>query len=130
MELRVSHESGYVLASTEGPIDDSADALFQEYLHPLIGQKGTRLVVDLSKSNFITSKGLGHLVSLVVHANMNSGKVVLAACSPFISVVLDRSKLTTFLTVAATVPDAIRLLTDSGREKGTGSVAQSGVAQG
>jgi len=112
VELKVSHEVGYVLAGTEGSIDDSAEALFLEYLHPLLGQKGTKLVLDLSKSNYITSKGLGQLVSLAAHANMNSSKVALAACSPFISVVLDRSKLAMFFTVSATVPDAIRVLTD------------------
>ncbi len=112
MELKVSHESGYVLATTEGSIDDSAEALFHEYLHPLVGQKGTKLVLDLSKSNFITSKGLGQLVSLAAHANMNSSKVVVAACTAFVSVVFDRSKLNLFLTIAATVPDAIRLVTD------------------
>jgi len=111
MELKVSHEAGYVLAGTEGSIDDSAEALFLEYLHPLLGQKGTKLVLDLSKSNYITSKGLGQMVSLSAHANMNASKVVLAACSPFISVVLDRSKLSTFFTVAATIPEAINSLT-------------------
>lgn len=111
MELRVSHEAGYVLANTEGSIDDSAEALFLEYLHPLLGQKGTKLVLDLSKSKYISSKGLGQLVALAAHANMNASKVVLAACSPFISVVLDRSKLSTFFTVAATVPEAISSLT-------------------
>ncbi len=110
MELTVSHESGYVLASTMGAIDDSAGELFREYLHPLIGQRGTRLVLDLSKSNFVTSPGLGQLVSLVVHANTNSSQVVLAAPTPFLSVVFDRSKLRTFFTLADTVAEAIRLL--------------------
>ncbi len=110
MELTVSHEPGYVLAGTQGAIDDSAGELFREYLHPLVGQSGTKLVLDLSKSNFMTSPGLGQLVSLVVHANTSSSQVVLAACSPFLSVVFDRSKLNTFFTMADTVAEAVRLL--------------------
>jgi anti-anti-sigma factor len=107
MELTVSHESGYVLACTKGSIDQSAGELFREYLYPLVGQSGTKLVLDLSKSGFVTSPGLGQLVSLVVHANTNSSQVVLAACAPFLRVVFDRSKLNTFLTLSDTVAQAL-----------------------
>jgi len=110
MELKVSHEEGYVLAATTGPIDDSARELFGEYLHPLVGQSGTRVVLDLSRSNFITSNGIGQLVSVVTHANTKDSRVVLAACSPFICVVLARCKLNKFFEMADTVPDAVRLL--------------------
>jgi anti-anti-sigma factor len=110
MELNVTHESGYVLASTEGSIDDSAGELFRKYLHPVVGRGGGKLVLDLSKSNFITSPGLGQLVSLVAHANTNGSQVVFAACSAFISVVFERSKLNTYFTVAASVAEAARLL--------------------
>jgi len=112
MELNVSHETGYVLAATAGPIDDSAGDLFRQYLHPLVGQPGTNLVLDLSKSNFITSKGLGQLVSLAVHANTSSSRVILAGSPPFISVVLDRSKLTQFFETAPSAADAIRRIMD------------------
>jgi anti-anti-sigma factor len=112
MELNLSHENGYVLAGTAGPIDDSADDLFREYLHPLVGQAGTNVILDLSKSNFITSKGLGQLVSLIIHANTSSSRVILAGCTPFLTVVLDRSKLTQFFEIVPTTADAIRRILD------------------
>jgi anti-anti-sigma factor len=114
MELNLSHESGYVLAATAGPIDDSAEQLLREYLHPLVGQAGTNLIVDLSKSNFVTSIGLGQLVSLAIHANTSSSRVIFAGCTPFVSVVLDRSKLTQFFEVAPTATDAIRRIVNEG----------------
>jgi anti-anti-sigma factor len=110
MELHVSHESGYVLASTSGPIDGSAGALFREYLHPLIGQSGTKLVLDLSKSDRINSAGIGELVLLVSHANTNSSRVILAACVPFVSIVFNRSGLDRFFERAETAAEAIRLV--------------------
>jgi len=110
MELNLSHEEGYVLAATSGPIDDTAKELFREYLHPLVGQSGTKVVLDLSRSNFITSTGIGQLVSVVAHANTNGSRIVLAACAPFVSVVLDRCKLNRFLEMAGGVPEAVRLL--------------------
>jgi anti-anti-sigma factor len=112
MELNVSHEDGYVLAATTGRIDESAIPLFTEYLHPLVAEHGTKVVIDLSQSNFITSNGIGQLVSLVTHANTNGSHVVLAACSPFISMALDRCKLNRFFDMADSVTDAIGQLLD------------------
>ncbi len=108
MELKVSHEEGYVLAITVGTVDDDARELFRESLHPLVGQNGTNVVLDLSQSTSINSDGIGQLVSLVTHANTTGSRVVLAACSPFISEVLDRNKLNTFFEMADSVPVAIR----------------------
>ena len=110
MELKVSHEEGYVLAATTGSVDDAARQLFRESLHPLVGQSGTNVVLDLSQSNYITSDGIGQLISLVAHANTNGSRVVLASCSPFISVVLERCKLNRFFEMADSVPEAIRLV--------------------
>jgi anti-sigma B factor antagonist len=112
MELQVSHETGYVFASTSGPIDASAAGLFREYLHPLVGQRGNKLVLDLSKSDRIDSAGIGALVLLVTHANTSSSRVLLTACSPFVSIVLNRSGLDRFFDTADTVAEAIRRVLD------------------
>jgi anti-anti-sigma factor len=112
MELTVSHEEGYVIAEITGPLDDEAGDLFREYLHPLVGQRGTKIVLDLSKANRVNSCGLGHLVSLVVHANTKTSTVVLAACSPFVSGVLARSKLERFFEMVNTVSEAVSRVLD------------------
>ncbi len=112
MELNVSHEDGYVLACTSGVIDESARELFRENLHPLVGQAGTKVVLDLSGSERIDSMGIGQLVSLTTHANTNSSRVVLAACQPFVAIVLSRSKLDRFFDMADTVAEAIGLPSD------------------
>ena len=116
MELTISHEDGYVLASTNGPIDEAAAQDFQEYLHPLVGQRGTKVVLDLSQSDRIDSLGIGQLVALVSNANTNSSQVVLAACSPFVAIVLNRTKLDRFFDTAQSVPEAVnRLLGSAGQ---------------
>lgn len=110
MELNVSHGAGYVLAATLGAIDDSAGPKFKDQLFPLVGRPGTKLVLDLSGSNYITSSGLGMLMSLVVHANTNSSQVVMAAATPFLSVVFERSKVHLFFALARTVAEAVQML--------------------
>jgi len=108
MDLKVSCEEGYVLAAATGAVDESAKPLFDEQLHHLVGQRGAKLVLDLSGSNFITSSGIGQLVSLAAHANANGSRVILAACSPFIAMALERGKLDRFFDMAESVPDAIK----------------------
>ncbi len=110
MGLTISVLEGYVLAASSGRIDDSADGVFREYLFPLLGQSGTKVVLDLSQSKLISSHGIGHLVSLVAHANSNASRVILAGCSPFVSIVISRCKLEGFLEMAASVEAAVQRL--------------------
>ncbi len=112
MELKVEEREGYVLATASGYVDDSARELFRDRLHPLVGDPGTKLVLVLSDAKRINSAGLSHLVMLVTNANTNSSRVVLAACSPFIAVVLNRSKLDHFFEVAETVEEAVERLSE------------------
>ncbi len=101
------------MANTSGPIDESAGDLFREYLHPLVGQAGTKVVLDLSNSERINSMGIGALVSLAVNANTNSSRVVLAACRSFVTIVVDRSGLNRFFDLAETVPEAVNRVLDT-----------------
>jgi len=120
MEIHVTHEDGCVVARTVGPIDESAEALFREHLHPRVRQRGTHLVLDLSQSQLISSLGVGQLVMLVANANTAGSRVVLTAISPFVSIVLGRCKLDKFFETAASVPDAIRLLSEKAAGSQTG----------
>lgn len=112
MDLTLSHESGYVLACTLGPIDETAEREFRSLLIPLVSQAGTQVVLDLSRSSLITSRGIGQLVALTVHANTHSSRIILAAGTSFVSVVLARSKLDRFFEIADTVADAVRQVTE------------------
>jgi anti-anti-sigma factor len=112
MELHVTHEEGYVHAQTRGPIDNDSMELFREYLHPLVGQKGTKVILDLSQSNSISSNGIGNIVTLVAHANTNSSRVIITACTPFVAIVINRCKLDKFFEMSDSVPSAIGLLLD------------------
>ena len=112
MELKVEQKEGYLLATASGYVDDSARELFRENLHPLVGQPGTKVVLDLADAKRINSAGLSHLVLLVTNANTNSSRVVLSACSPFIAVVLNRSKLDQYFELAENVDEAVERLSE------------------
>ncbi len=108
MELTVSPREGYVLASAAGRIDDSADRAFRDQLFALLAQSGANVVLDLSQAKFISSHGIGYLVSLAAHANTSASRLILAACSPFVAIVLTRCKLDNFFETADTVDAAVR----------------------
>ena len=108
MDLTIFPKEGYVLAAVTGRIDDSADRLFREHLFSLLAQSSTNVVLDLSQAKLMSSHGIGHLVSLAAHANTNSSRVILAACSPFVAIVLTRCKLDGFFEMAESVEAAVR----------------------
>jgi anti-sigma B factor antagonist len=109
MELNISHKEGCVLVRCLGSIDESAKPLFSEHVRPLFAEQGRKFVLDLSEANFITSAGIGNLAALAADANLRGSRVILAACSSFVSVVLARSKLDKFFEIAASVDEAIAL---------------------
>ena len=106
MNVTVSHADGYVLAIADGRIDDSAGDVLREQLWPLAEQAGTVVVLELSQCPYMTSRGMGALVSLVAHANSHASRVILAACSPFVSIVFSRCRLDRFFEMAESVPAA------------------------
>ena len=107
MELNLSHEPGYVLAQTSGPIDESGRPLLAEYLHPLVSQQGTRLVLDLSGSPRINSEGISLLVKLNADANSHGSRVVMAAPAPFVQNVLSITRLDRFFDLQPTLSQAV-----------------------
>src|SRR6188472_4413472 len=102
MDLTLGTKDGFTVATTSGNLDDSARDAFREKLHPLVGQKGTRLIVDLSGSPRVNSPGIGNMVALTADANTNDSRVVFCNIQPYVSMVISVTKLDKFFSI---VPD-------------------------
>jgi anti-anti-sigma factor len=109
MDLALSTHDGIPVATTKGNIDESARGAFREQLHPLIGQSGARLIVDLGGSQRINSPGIGHLVALTADANTNGSKVVFCNIQPYVAMVVGVTKLDKYFLIAADVDAAMKL---------------------
>ena len=109
MQIDVVQESGVHIAKLKDVLDESAHDAFENQLHPLITERGRRLIVDLSAVPRATSSGLGLLVTLVARANTKGANVVLAAPSPFVASVLGVTRLDQFFTMAQSVESAVSL---------------------
>lgn len=107
MELKLSTRDGFPVAATSGPVDETARESFRELLHPLVGKKGTKLIIDLSGSSRINSAGIGNLVALNADANTNSSRVVLCGLQPFVSTVIGITKLDRYFEIEADQDTAI-----------------------
>lgn len=99
MDLTLSQHEDHVIAHTSGLLDESARQPFREHLHPIVGNSGGRLIIDLSQSPRINSQGLSNLVTLVAHANTSGSRVVLRNVPPFVAVVFNVTRLNQFFEI-------------------------------
>jgi anti-anti-sigma factor len=107
MELTLSNRDGFTVATTKGVLDDSAKEPFREKLHPLVGAKGTKLIVDLSGSPRVNSPGIGNMVALNADANTNGSHVVFCSMQPYVQMVVSVTKLDKFFNITADLDAAV-----------------------
>ncbi|MFQ5983320.1 MAG: STAS domain-containing protein, partial [Woeseiaceae bacterium] len=101
----------YTVISVSGDVVDDARDVFIKQLYPIVGDTGKQVLLDLSAPKYINSAGIGQLVSLVARANTNGCRVILVSPSPFISEVLNRTKLETFFQIVEDRKEAEQLVT-------------------
>jgi anti-anti-sigma factor len=109
MDLMVSRQDGNVIATTAGPIDETAGELFRGNLYECLRDAGTILLLDLSGSAYINSFGVSHLVSLAAYANSKSSRVILCCLGSHVAGVLAVTKLDRYFEIAPTLAAAIQL---------------------
>ena len=107
MELTLSTTDGITIASTKGNLDETARDPFREKLHPVVGQRGACLIVDLSGSQRVNSAGIGNLVALTADANTNGSRVVFCNAQAYVSMVISVTKLDQYFTLVKDLNAAI-----------------------
>lgn len=107
MELKLKTHEGIPVAVITGPLDETAREPFREHLHPLVGQKGARLILDLAGSQRVSSPGIGNLVALTADANTHDSRVVLCNLQTHFSMVISVTKLDRYFTIATDLSDAV-----------------------
>ena len=107
MDLQLKSYEGIPVAQITGPLDESAREPFREHLHPLVGQRGSRLIIDLAGAPRINSPGIGNLVALMADANTHESRVVLCNLQTFVAMVIGVTKLDRFFALADNLDDAV-----------------------
>ena len=111
MEIDVqSGDDGCWLIRLRGDLRSEAGPAIEQELHPLLGERGAALVVDLSEMPSVDSGGLSHLISLATHARLSQSRVILVNPTPFVAGVFNMTKLDTWFDLAEDAAEARRRL--------------------
>lgn len=96
MKLTTREENGIVVLEPKGKIMGGPDAtMLHDQLHDLIDQDKKRVVIDLSKVEWMNSTGLGILISGLTTLRNNGGELKLARVTDKIESLLTITKLIT-----------------------------------
>ena len=112
MEMNVTRDGDLVLVELAGPMGEESRDMFRSQLHPLIGERGARFLIDMSGVQRINSPGVGSLVALAADANTHNGRVILCSPSSFVTVILNVTRLNTFFEIAASIAEGRERLSD------------------
>ncbi|MFZ5979579.1 MAG: STAS domain-containing protein [Candidatus Zixiibacteriota bacterium] len=108
MKLSDRIQDDIVILEPKGKIMGGPDAsLLHDKLHEYIEQKKTKVVVDLSKVDWMNSTGLGILISGLTTVRNNNGELKLANLTKKVQSLLTITKLVTVFEAYDSVDEAI-----------------------
>src|SRR4030067_544609 len=109
MKLSAREVNGVVVLEPKGNIMGGPDAtLLHEKLHEYIKQNKKKIVIDLSKVEWMNSTGLGILISGLTTLRNNGGELKLARVTDKIESLLTITKLITVFENFDEVEDAVK----------------------
>lgn len=109
MKLTSREESGVVILEPKGKIMGGPDAtMLHDQLHELIDKDKRRVVIDLSKVEWMNSTGLGILISGLTTLRNNGGELKLAKVTDKIESLLTITKLITVFENYDDIEEAVK----------------------
>jgi anti-sigma B factor antagonist len=108
-EMRVDQEvrDRAVILSPEGDVDLSASPSLRTRLHEALNTQPDRLVIDLSRVDYMDSSGVATLVESLQIARRSSTTLVLANLRDRVRSVFEIARLDTVFTIAGSVDEAM-----------------------
>ena len=109
MKLFDRRENDVTVIELKGNIMEEQDrTLFYDKLQELIQQNRKKVVLDLSKVDWINSRGLGMLISGLTTMRHNDGQLKLAVVAEKVKSLLTLTRLITAFEDYDTVKEAVR----------------------
>jgi anti-sigma B factor antagonist len=109
MKLETSEENGIGTARLEGSLDGKTAPEVREQLRPFLAAN-SKLILDLTKVEYLSSAGLRLLLLLYREFAAKKGKVVLLGVSDDIKTVMSHTGFLNFFTLASSEPEARQAL--------------------
>jgi len=100
MLIDVEDRGDYQFVRCSGILGSGIRSTSDETLHRLIESQKSRVLVDLSGVDRITTEAISVLVTWVSRANAKGSRVVFINASPFVQAVFDATKINKFFETA------------------------------
>lgn len=100
MEIVERTEEGVRCVALSGRLDSNTSRELEQKLLPMVDEEGSRLLVDLTDLNYISSAGLRVFLLAAKRSKKQQSKIVLAALSENVREVFDISGFSTLFTIA------------------------------
>jgi len=97
MELNSGQFDGVKVVSIEGSVDAMTAGQVQGYFDDLLEKGERRIILDLSKVDFMSSAGLRVIMTVSKNLRQEGGELRLAAAQPSVEKMLKISGFTTIL---------------------------------
>lgn len=99
MEITANLENGVSLVRLAGRFDAQTAATVDEGLQKAIADGGGKVLLDLTKVEYISSAGLRVLLSTAKRLTASSGKLVLCGLQPYVLEVFDVAGFTSIFNI-------------------------------
>lgn len=108
LETKIIEDKKAVLFYVPPRLDASNSLPFKEKLTELVEKGYKNLLIDLSKTNFIDSSGLGALVGKISTCRKNGGDIKLISPTQRVVEILQITNLDKILKIYKTLEDALK----------------------
>jgi anti-anti-sigma factor len=107
MRVTIVEKESIVVAAVDSSILQENVPMLRTRLGQLLEEKHQWIIMDLSKSNYLSSMGVAVIVDLKLKANKVNGDVKLACVNQLIRSLLDITNVSRKMEMFATVDDAV-----------------------
>ncbi|NOX57657.1 MAG: STAS domain-containing protein [Planctomycetes bacterium] len=113
MDINIQkQDDGVSVIAMSGELGSHSEDAIRDQLHPIVGERSAKVIVDMTHVKTIDSSGLSHLIGLVTHARMANSRVVLSGPSSFVRGVLEVTQLDRWFELADSVEQAGKLFAE------------------
>ena len=110
MEIAERRQSGVVVLSPEGRIDNDTSPAFQSRLLVAVGAAGAAVLVDLAGVEYMSSAGLRALMSGARQSKANNGRLAVTGLRPVVKEIFAISRFARVVPVYGTATEGVAAL--------------------
>lgn len=108
LEISEATQGNVTIIKTKGFIDTSTSPVLEDSIKKLLSQGKTRLIIDLSASDFISSAGWGVFVAYLRKARDSGGDIKLAGMIDKVFKVFKLLEFDAIIDAYSTVEEAVK----------------------